>query len=164
MCLLRLSPSGQRTAVKKSASGCQHIDRDVNECTLTSSNKKTRAANPSKNSKVNVETKWVGAIAVFWTPEQKISSVCRMQEADETNRHQAIGPNLTLRVKTMCSVKTRSAQTVNFECTWHTHRHTKRTHQVHTGSLTGSEQRDSKINSNCAIEFQSFVCFCSFIH
>lgn len=53
----------------------------------------------------------------FWTSDEKISRVCRMQQADWANRHQAIEHNLTLRVKTMCSVKTRSAETVNFKCT-----------------------------------------------
>lgn len=151
--------AGQRTAVKKLASGSQHIDRDVNKCALSSSNKKTRAANPSKKYKVHVEKTWIRAIEVFWAFHPSLfsghltSRMCRMQEADRANRHQTIQHNLTLRVKTMCSVKTKSEETVNFKCTWNTHRHTNWTHQLYTGSLTDSEQRDSEINSNCAIKF-----------
>lgn len=58
----------------------------------------------------------------FFISDQKINRVCVMWETDEPNRHQAIEHNLTLRVKTRCSVKTRSAQTVSFKCAWNTHR------------------------------------------
>lgn len=156
-------------AVKKIVSGYQHIDRDVKECALFSSQKRTRAANPSKEilSVCGKEVDWnyrsilcFSTFAVFWPPDQKINHVCRRQEADRPNRHQAIEHNLTLRVKMMCSVKTRSAETINFKCTWNTQTHTKRTHQLYTGSLTDSEQRDR----NCAIEVESFVCFYSFLN